>query len=520
MTPTFGLLDWSVVAVYFAVMIAGGIAFTPRHTGDAKEYFLAGGQIPPWLAAISVLTATLSAATFLGGPDFGYRGDYTYLSTNIGGLFAALFVAKVLIPRYYAMGATTVYELLDARFGKPAMRAAGGMFLIGRVLAGGTRVYLGAIAVAMIMFGDISAGGVVVAAFALVLLSFAFTFVGGLKSVIWNDLIQFVIYVGAAVGVLIYLWTLIPASTEEIYRAVTATPEGINKLRLFNWSLGASEPFSMLAVMTGVFLLSVGNFGLDQDTTQRLLACKDAKSGARSLMLSVLITVPIIWVFISIGVLLYIFYDRTDLMRHSAAVGLTATFQGQKISVFMHFILTQIPPGLRGLATVGIIAAAVATTNSAMNAMSSVLIEDFYRPWRSKRRTDAQIHFVRAGRIGMAIMGLLMFAMAILSFYWQRYANVPILEFVLAVMTFAYAGLLGVYFTAVFTTRGSNLSVILALAAGFLTILLLQKYTIDFLELPVAWKVLAFPYQLCIGTAVAFLVCVAAPKPKDAHALD
>ena len=520
MTPTFGLLDWSVIAVYFIVMIIGGIAFTPRHTGDAKDYFLAGGQIPPWLAAISVLSATLSAATFLGGPDYGYRGDYTYLSTNVGGMFAAIFVAKVLIPRYYAMGATTVYELLDARFGKPAMRAAGGMFLIGRVLAGGTRVYLGAIAVAMIMFGDISASGVVVAAFALVVLSFAFTFVGGLKSVIWNDLIQFVIYVGAAVGILFYLWMLIPASSADIYSAVTATPEGTNKLRLFNWSLGVSEPFSMLAVMTGVFLLSVGNFGLDQDTTQRLLACKDAKAGARSLILSVLITVPIIWVFISIGVLLYIFYDRADLMQHGAAVGLAQTFQGQKISVFMHFILTQIPPGLRGLATVGIIAAAVATTNSAMNAMSSVLIEDFYRPWRTKRRADAEHHFVRAGRVGMAVMGLLMFGMAILSFYWQRYANIPILEFVLAVMTFAYAGLLGVYFTAIFTTRGSNLSVIFALAAGFLTILILQKYTIDFLGLPVAWKALAFPWQLCIGTAVAFLVCVAAPKARVSNVLN
>ncbi len=515
MTPTFGLFDWLVVVGYFALMIAGGVAFTPRHTGTAKDYFLASGEIPAWLAAISVLSATLSAATFLGGPDYGYRGDYSYLSTNIGGLLAALFVAKVLIPKYYAMGVTTVYELLDVRFGRPAMRAAGGMFLVGRILAGGTRVYLGAIAISMIMFGNIEAYGVVVASLALVFVSFAFTFVGGLKSIIWNDLIQFVIYIGAAVSILIFLWLLIPASGSEILHGLAVTPDGQNKLRLFDFSMGLSQPFSMLAIVTGGFLLSVGNFGLDQDTTQRLLACKDAKAGARSLIMSVVITIPIIWVFISIGELLYVFYDRPDLMQHGTSAQVAASFHGQKISVFMHFILTEIPPGLRGIATVGIIAAAVATTNSAMNAMSSVLIEDFYRPWISKRLIKEDSHFVRAGRLGMAAMGSAMFLMSIASFYWQRYANLPILEFVLAIMTFAYAGLIGVYFTAIFTNRGSNTSVILALATGFATILLLQKYSIDFLGLPAALKSVAFPWQLCIGTLVAFLTCIAGTQDRE-----
>lgn len=518
MTPSFGLLDWLVIAGYFGVMIAGGVAFTPRQTGTAKEYFLASGQIPAWLAAVSVLSATLSAATFLGGPDFGYRGDYTYLSTNIGGLLAALFVARILIPRYYELGVTTVYELLDIRFGRPAMRAAGGMFLVGRILAGGTRVYLGAIAISMIMFGTVDAHGVVIASLALVVVSFGFTFVGGLKSIVWNDLIQFIIYVGAAISILIFLWTLIPSSGPEIIQGLANTPEGVNKLRLFDFSLGTAQPFSMLAILTGGFLLSVANFGLDQDTTQRLLACKDARTGAISLILSVLITIPIVWVFISIGELLYVFYDRPDLMQHAVLAKVVSNFQGQKISIFMHFILTQIPPGLRGVATVGIIAAAVATTNSAMNAMSSVLIEDFYRPWVSRRAAYDDAHFVRAGRVGMAAMGGAMLLMSILSFYWQRYANVPILEFVLAIMTFAYAGLLGVYFTAMFTQRGSNLSVILALGAGFATILVLQKYSIDIVGLPAVLKALAFPWQLCIGTLVAFLTCAAAPGQRKANA--
>ncbi|MBC7793842.1 MAG: sodium:solute symporter, partial [Clostridia bacterium] len=244
-------------------MIAGGVLFTPRYTGTTKEYFLAGGQIPTWLAACSVLSATMSAATFLGGPDYGFRGDFTYLSSNIGALLAAIFVARLLIPRYYALGATTVYELLGLRFGKPAMRAAGGMFLVGRVLAGGTRVYLGAIAISMIMFSQIGALQILVASLVLVVISFGFTFVGGLKSIIWNDLIQFIIYVGVAVAILVFLWMLIPAPGRMILGAL----EDEHKLRLLDFSLGVSKPFSLLAIITGGTLLSIGNFGLDQDTT-------------------------------------------------------------------------------------------------------------------------------------------------------------------------------------------------------------------------------------------------------------
>jgi solute:Na+ symporter, SSS family len=513
-TQQFASLDWAVVGFYVIILFVGGIYFTPRKTTDAKDYFLASGQIPAWLAAISVLAAAQSAATFLGAPDSGYRGDYTYLSSNVGALAAAAFVATILIPRYYTLGVTTVYELLDIRFGKIAMRAAGGMFLIGRVLAGGSRVYLGAIAVSMIMFSNVSAQGIIVASLAIVIASFAFTFLGGLKSVIWNDLIQFAIYICSAIAILIFLWSSIPSSNSEILVSLANTPDGKDKLRLFNFSLSLTEPFSMPAIMTGVFLLMVGNFGMDQDTTQRLLACKDAKAGGRSLYMSVLAGIPIIFVFITIGVLLHIFYDRPDLM-HSTTSAAAKKFQGQDITIFMHFILTELPPGLRGLATIGIISAAVATTNSALNAMSSVVIEDFYRPWRLKRHQVSEQHFVSAGRIGMAVMGVLMFIMAVLSYYWQKYANMPLLDFVLSIMTFAYAGLLGVYFTAIFTTRGSNTSVVLSLATGFIAILIMQKYFVDLLGLPEVFKSLAFPWQLCLATALSFTICVMGNKSKS-----
>lgn len=510
MSLPFAPADWIVMAVYVAILFAGGWLFMPRRTETSHDYFLAGGTVPAWLAAISVLSATQSAATFLGGPDYGYRGDYTYLGSNIGGLIGAVIVARILIPRFYAMRATTVYELLTLRFSARATRWAGGMFLVGRVLAGGARVYLAAIALAMVITGSVGAGSIVVASAALVVASFLFTFVGGLKSVLWNDLVQFVIYLGAAIAVLVFLRLSIPVTTAELVHGLTHTPEGVNKLRLIDLSLDPARPFSLLAIVTGVALLYVANSGLDQDTTQRLLACRDARTGARGLYLSVLATVPVVAVFVTIGILLYVFYDRPDLMGHAVpAVG--QAFAGQKINIFMHYILTEVPAGLRGLVTVGVTAAAVATTNSALNAMSSVLIQDFYRPWRERRGGAAERHYVRAGRAGMALVGLAMFATAVLSFYWQRRVDMPLLEFALQVMVFAYAGLLGVYFTAVFSTRGTTGSVIAALVTGFTVVLLLQPAIAGTIGLPPFLRALSFPYQLCIGTLIATVVC-AAPR--------
>lgn len=514
MTPSFQLLDWLVIAAYIGVLIGIGIYFQRRDAANAKDYFLAGGQVPSWLAAISTIATMQSAATFLGAPDYGFRGDFTYIGTNIGTILAALFVGLVLIPRFYAMKANTVYELLNIRFGKVAMQAAGAMFLVGRVLAEGSRIYLAALAVSMMTFGDVTMHGIIVSSFAIIFVSFIISFFGGLKSVMWTDLVLFFIYIGAAIGSFIYLLFLIPADYGAIIEGLRLTPDGINKLRLVDFSLDFSKPFSLLAILTGMFLLSTASFGLDQDISQRLLASKDAKTGAKSLYTAAILTLPIVCLFIAIGQLLYVFYSRADLMQSATSMAPSGNFKGQNVTVFMYFILTQIPVGLKALATIGVLSAAISTVNSGLNSMSSVMIQDFYQPWREKRKPAKPHHYVDAGRIGMAVVGLFLFAMAVFSYVWQSSSDIPLLQFVLGVMTFAYAGLLGVYFTAIFTDRGSTASVIAALLVGFTSIFMMQPAIASSLNYPQFWQTLAFPWQLCIGTFIAFAVCMIGDDAK------
>ena len=172
------------------------------------------------------------------------------------------------------------------------------MYLIGRIFASGARLYLAAIAVSMIVFADIQPGHVLAASAVLVLFGLVFTFIGGLRSVIWSDLVQVMLYVGAALVVLCHpLEQHSGLDGRDGLRPVRRE----NKLRLFDLSLNLSAPFSLLAIVTGITLLFFASMGLDQDITQRFLACRDPREGKRALYASVLAGIPVVFLFLLIG---------------------------------------------------------------------------------------------------------------------------------------------------------------------------------------------------------------------------
>ncbi len=511
------VLDWSIIALYMAAVIGGGVILSRRKTASLQEYFLGGQQMPSWVVMFSVIATTQSAATFLGGPDYGYRGDYTYVGSFLGSAMAAVFVARFLVTRFYAQNVTTVYELLEIRYGAAAKRAAGAMYLVGRVFANGARLYMAALAVAMMVFFNIEPASVILATVLIASVSLGVTLMGGVRSVIWSDFGQFLVYFGAALVALVSIWMQLSLSPQDVAAALRDAPGGVNKLVLFDFSADPGKPFTFWAIITGVFLLNLGAFGLDQDTTQRLLTCRDSRSSGRALIVSALVAVPIVFVFVTIGQLLHLLYDRPDLAGPAAAGGGRA-FNGEEITVFMSYILSEMPTGVRGLATAGVVAAAVSTVTSGLNAMSSVLISDFYKPWKERSGGDAQASYVAAGRWGMLIFAVLLSAMAVLCFFWQRYTDMPLLEFALSVMAFAYAGLIGVFFTAVFTGRGSAVSVVAALVIGFVVILAQQDFIVDSAGLPAAFKALSFPWQLMIGVSISTAVCCAGSRAQAPYA--
>jgi len=508
-------LDWGIFALYLTILAASGWYFSQNRSKDSRDYFLARNSMPMWMVAVSTLATTQSAATFLGGPDLGYRGDLTYLFTNVGAVIAAVIVARLLIPRFYASRVTTVYELLQARYGEKAKHRAGSIYLLGRVFASGARLYMAAIAVSMILFNDIAANHVITAVILLSAAGLLQTLIGGVRSVIQSDVLQCAVYVSAALAVVAVLLWQIPADMGQILSALNAPQDGsASKLTLVDTGWNLSDPFNLWATLTGFVLLNIAAFGLDQDVTQRILTCKTPRDGARAVLYSVVMVVPVMAVFMGIGLLLHIFYQNPQLMAGTTV----SEPSGGDITVFMHYVLHEMPAGLRGLVTIGVIAAALSTLNSSLNSMASVLTEDLYRHWLRVRNIDKpDAHFVRAGRWGMAVVASALGGMAILCFYWQQISDLPLITFALSVMVFAYSGLLGVFFTALFTGRGNARSVGWALAMGFLVTLVQQPWMITILTGNEQPLVIAFPWQLCLGTLVSFAVCnLGKAVPADA----
>jgi len=492
MNSAFTTVDWTIFGTYFLVLTLTSVILSQVKVKSTRDYFVGGNSVPMFAVAISVLATSQSAATFLGGPEYSYGKDLTFLGFYFSAFLAVMFVAKVLIPRFYAIKAVTVYELLEHRYGSGAKKQAGIMFLIGRLFASGARLYIGALAISMILFLDITPTHVAISITILIFGALAYAYFGGVKSVIFSDIIQAVTYIGAGVAVLVFLYVSIDAD----FSTVLSTLQADKKLQLLDWSM--SGGFSVWALLGGWLLLNIAAYGLDQDMTQRALTCKDSKSAQKALMMSIYITIPVAILFLMIGLLLYLFYQHPELSGMSTEV--IQKFEGEKITIFMYYILHEMPEGMRGLVTVGAVAAALSSSNSVLGAMSSVAIEDLYKPWKIKQGMTDEMHYVRAGRNAVLFFAVALSLMAMLSYYWQRYTELPLLSFALGVMAFAYTGLLGVFAAAIFTKRGSARTVPLALLGGFMTVLLLQPYVLGNL---LDFK-FGFAWQILGGTVVAF----------------
>lgn len=520
-TTQLGHLDWIVLGGYFALLIGSGVWFSRRKVADTQDYFLANRSMPTWAVALSILATAQSAATFVGVPQSSYAGNLAYLASNIGGLIAAFVLAAVFIPAYYRLNVTTPYALLERRFGPRARTAASWAYLVGRVFASGARVFVGSLPASLAIFGDVAPMHMCITIWAFIAFGIAYTFVGGVSSAIWTDVLQVSVYIGAALVTIAVLLHRIPVGPADLIHALAHPPQGGSKLVVLPTGLDFSKPwagfdpgaeFTLLTVTTGFVLLTLASHGMDQDLVQRMLTCRNAAAGARSVIGGVLVGIPAVCIFLVVGLLLYVFYQRPDIMGAAAPAQAAPSDQA-----FQTFAYTQMGGGLAGLFLAGLFAAGPAGINSGLNSMASTFVEDVYRrTWPGREEG----HYLKAGRGAVVAAGVLLGLFACVCIMLYNPARNSLLGFVLGVMSFAYAGLLGMFFTALFTRRGSTASVIAGWFAGFAVVAALE---------PVAWQwwtsflpgdfdalkklSIAFPWRLVIATAVSFAVCLLGDTP-------
>src|SRR2546426_10044275 len=199
----FESADWLVIAVYLVGIILFGLWFG-KDQKNTRDYFLGSKNIPWWGIGLSIVAAETSALTIIGVPGLAYGGNLALIQMIIGYVIARIILAVVMVPHYLRGEIYSPYQLLANKFGPAARQTAGGLFLISETLAAGVRVYVVSIPI-QLMLGV----NVLTAIVLFVVLSLVYTYVGGVKAVIWTDAVQFALFLAGGVFILFDLPSLV-----------------------------------------------------------------------------------------------------------------------------------------------------------------------------------------------------------------------------------------------------------------------------------------------------------------------
>src|SRR6266852_900062 len=521
-------IDTAVLLLYFVVIIWIGL-YMGRKEDNLKDFALGGRAIPWWAVLASIIAAETSAATFFGTPGEGFHDrNYTYLQLALGTILARILVSYIFIKPYYDYKVYSIYEYLTARFGVPTKNAASAVFIITRLLASGARLYFAAIALAL-AYEMISGTRpsqtqtlviYVSACIAIVILTAIYTTLGGIKAVIWTDLIQASIMIGSALVALALLYSAIPGGWNEIvqrhggFHLDDFITTGLDPAK-HGWQKIASMFAIQYTIFAGLFgstFITMGTHGTDQDFVQRMLTAPDVRRSRRSLILSGLADIPIALTFLSIGLLLWVYYQVNPEPNLPNSP-----------EVFCHFILTKMPTGLRGLLIAGIFATAMGSLSTAINALATSFTRDWYEPYINPGATGEQsLRTVRWATVGFSI--LMIVVASTTSYFVIVLPNVRIIPIVLGIYGYTYGSLLGIFLAGMLTkSRGNDRGNIIAMITGFIVVTVISDLPNTVaravlkirdphehpLYQPPSWlPTMEFPWWICFGTIVTFSVAI------------
>jgi SSS family solute:Na+ symporter len=444
----FARIDFVILILYFCSLATVGYIFGRRER-DTEDFFLGGRKIP-WLAVcFSILATELSALTFIGVPADSFRADHAYIQFAFGSMLGRIGIALLFMPAFYGGRVTTVYEYLFQRFGGGTRNTATLFFFVTRLLASGVRLFGASIAISVVTGLPIIPCIGVMALFAM-----AYTGLGGIKAVVWTDVLQITVFLGGAILAAIYLLTKIPGGWE----GVTSVAGPLGKLRAFDLSISLNNPRILLVGLVNGCVQTFAALGTDQDLTQRMLTTKRTREAQKSIILTGIIDFPLVMLFLSIGTLLFVFYHFFP----------DPNIPAQTDRIFPFFIMTQLPVGLRGLLIAGVLAAAMSSTDSALGALSSSAVVDIYKPYIKRNATEK--HYLRVSRLFVVLFALFLVAIAIAC------RNVEgVLWLGLRIVGFTYGGMLGIFLLGVLAKRGSNLGNIIAMFSSVVVTLIIFK---------------------------------------------
>ncbi|MFO1500322.1 MAG: sodium/solute symporter [Verrucomicrobiota bacterium] len=372
----FAAGDWLIILLYLAGIIGLGLWFG-KDQRNTRDYFLGSKNTPWWAIGFSIVAAETSALTIIGVPGMAYGTDLSFIQMVIGYVLARLLLAVVMVPHYFKGEIYSPYQLLAHTFGLGARQMAGGVFLLSETLAAGVRVYVACIPIQLMLGIE-----VLPAIILFIALSLLYTYVGGVKAVIWTDAVQFGLFLAGGVFTLAYVPNLLAGGFSQVIREASIA----GKLHWFNGSFSLSLPFNIWMGLIGGTFVTMSSHGAEQLIVQRVLACGSVAEGRKALILSAIVILPLFLIFLLAGAMLWVYYQHSPW-----PIPLPEPRPGIKANDFVYpiFMLTGVPHGLKGFLIVAILSAAMSSVSSALTSLASVSTMDFVQPWFGQSRSES-----------------------------------------------------------------------------------------------------------------------------------
>ena len=440
----FTWIDWLVVFGYLILTTVIGHRLRGQQA-TIKDFFL-GGKSLPWQAVSGSIIATeISALTFIGVPGTVYAlaGDYTYLQWGIGSIMARFIVGYYLVPLYYEREIFSPYDYMGNQLGEGVKKLVTVLFSLGSILGQSVRVLVTALILRVVTGMDMSICIAIIGLFAVV-----WTLMGGMRTVIWTDVMQFGVFIIGGVVALIWLISTVGwDSFVSINSSVTLeSGEVINKFRWFDATSPFEDPMLSYTIWVAIFAMPFQNlaaFGTDQLNAQRMFCCATPQD-ARKAMVWSSVSQVITLIMLMVGTGLFAWY-----VIHEPTATEARWFAEDSNYVFPIWIVTVLPTGLKGLIIAGAFAAAVSSLDSILAALSQTSLSAYYgKRYVSEHSEDTSM--VRKSRTLVCIWGAFLSAAAILlSLNYGTGGDKDLIGLAFRMVAYVYGPLLGILLLAI-----------------------------------------------------------------------
>ena len=409
-----------------------------RKNQSSRDYFLGDRNLPWPIAMFSVVATETSVLTFISVPGLAYRDNWFFLQLALGYIIGRVLVSLILLPQYFSTGIISIYEVLGNKFGKNIQKIASAVFLVTRVLADGIRFLATAVVVQVITGWSLPASVLMIG-----IVTLGYTLSGGIRTIVWIDSIQFVLYLFGGVLTILFCLNHLDQSFASILSSLTS--EG--KLEIFNWrgNLFFDSSFFISALIGGA-LLSLASHGVDYMMVQRVLGTNSLDSAKKAMIGSGIFVFFQFTVFLMAGSLIFVMMDGVEIAKDRE---------------FTSFIVNYLPVGLKGVLLAGVLSAAMSTLSSSINALASSTIND----WMGGSSSLKLSRFISLAWATILIGIALLF----------DESDSAIVIVGLQIASFTYGGLLGLFLLSKLKHNFHQVSLITGLVTSLLIVFYLKQ---------------------------------------------